>query len=264
MKLWTRALPIALAIAGAATLASAPVAVAVGWEREIAVADSGRLRVELDFGSVSVTAHDEPTARLIASVHGLGASEYRFALARDGDELRLTGRAPAWLALMVGSPEVAVEIRIPSGYAVDVATDSGDVLVASVSGATVRTRAGAVAVRDIRGAVDITTRDGGAVDIDGVTGEVVADAQGAPIHARFDRAPSGWLRASGGAVDIALRAGVGTQIDARAPGGCVFIDNRVHAGCGEASGPVVLPINGGGPLLQVRARRGDILIAQLD
>lgn len=252
-----RALTLKLALLLAVALVTPVVAAAEPWLRDVPVAESGRFNIDLDFGSVRVVSHAARSAQIVAEARGLGASEYRFALVREGDDLRLTGRAAAWVSLMAMTPDIQLDVRIPAGYSVEVATDRGSVSVTSVSGATVRSRAGTVAVRDIRGEVNIETREG-AVEIDGVSGEVSANVQDAPIHARFDRTPSGWLRASGGAVDIALRPGVGAQLDARAPGGCVFIENRIHAGCGAANLPVVLPINGGGSTLQVRARRGDI------
>ena len=104
---------------------------------------------------------------------------------------------------------------------------------------------------------------GGEIEIDGVTGAVVAETRDGAILARFERAPAGLFRTRGGRIDIAFPAEEGVELDAHSAGGCVFVDRDVRSGCGLASAPVLEPINGGGPTLQLRAEDGDIRLTAL-
>ncbi len=249
-----------LATAGsivALTLATS--AAASNWVRDTPVSGPGTLRIDLDFGSVQVASHASAFAHIEAEVRGLGGNAYIFALHDDAERLTLTGRAAAWLDLLAASPGVEIRVLVPSDFSLEIVTREGTVDVSSVSGAIVRTRSGSVHVQDIRGSVDIETRDGGDIDIDGVAGAVVAGTWNSPIRARFNHAPSGLIHSRGGGIEIAYPAGVGTHLSAWAPSGCVWIDREVRSGCGQRIQPVSVPVNGGGLPLELRAMGGNIV-----
>jgi hypothetical protein len=237
-------------------------AAASSWVRDTPVSVNGTLRIDLDFGSVRVASHASGFAHIEAEVRGLGADAYVLALLHDDDsqQLTLTGRAAPWLDLFAASPGVEIRVLVPPGFSLEIVTREGAVDVSSVSGAIVRTRSGSVRVQDIRGSVDIETRDGGGIDIDGVEGEVVAGTWNSPIRARFNRAPSGVIQTRGGGIEIAYPAGVGTHLSAWAPSGCVWIDREVRSGCGQRIHPVSVPVNGGGLPLDLRALKGNIVL----
>ncbi len=250
-----------LATAGsivALTLATS--AAGTSWVRDSPVSAGGTLRIDLDFGSVRVDSHVSRIAHIEAEVRGLGASAYVLALRDDGDRLTLTGRAAPWLNLLTATPGVEIRVLVPPDFSLEIVTRDGTVDVSSVSGAVVRTRSGSVRAQDIRGSVDIETRDGGEIDIDGVAGAVVAVSWNAPIRARFDQAPSGLIHARGGGIEIAYPSGFGTHLSAWAPSGCVWIDREVRSGCGERIHPVSAPVSGGGLPLELRASSGNIVL----
>lgn len=248
-----------IAIAGTIVIAVCTTSAAADrWVRDLPVSDAGTLRIDLDFGSVRVASHAEGVAHIEARVRGLGADAYDLTL--HDDPLTLTGRAAAWLELLAANPGVEVEVLVPAGFSLEIATSNGTVDVTSVSGATVRTRSGSVHVQDIRGPVDIETRESGGIDIDGVTGAVVADAWNAPVRARFERAPSGSIQSRRGGIEIAYPPDAGTLLSAWAPGGCVWVEREARSGCGERVRPVSVPINGGGLPLELQALDGNIVL----
>ncbi len=241
-------------------LALSTSAAANSWVRDIPVSGVGTLRIDLDFGSVRVDSHALGIAHIEADVRGLGANAYVLALHDDGNQLTLTGRAAPWLDLLTATPRVEIRVLVPADFSLDIVTRSGTVDVSSVSGALVRTRFGSVRAHDIRGSVDIETRDGGEIDIDGVAGSVVAGSWNAPIRARFSHAPNGLIHTRGGGIEIAYPEGVGTHLSAWAPSGCVWIDGVIRSGCGQRIRPVRVPVNGGGLPLELRASRGNIVL----
>lgn len=248
------------AIVGSIVALALPTSTAADpWVREIPVSGAGTLRIDLDFGSVWVDSHAAGVAHIEAEVRGLGASAYVLALHDDGNQLTLTGRAAPWLDLLTATPRVEIRVLVPADFSLDIVT-RGSVDVSSVSGALVRTRFGSVRARDIRGSVDIETRDGGEIDIDGVSGAVVAGSWNAPIRARFNQAPNGSIHSRGGGIEIAYPEGVGTHLSAWAPSGCVWIDGAIRSGCGERIHPVRVPVNGGGLPLELRAWDGNIVL----
>lgn len=248
------------AAASLVALTLATSAPAETWVRDIPVSDAGTLRIDLDFGSVQVASDDSLLAHIEAEVRGLGADAYVLALQYDSERLSLTGRAAPWLDLLTANPAVEIRVVVPPGFSLEIVTREGTVDVSSVSGATVRTRSGSVHVQDIRGPVDIETRDGGDIDIDGVSGSVFAGTSNSPIRARFNQAPAGRIQTRGGGIEIAYPQGVGTRVSAWAPRGCVWIDREVRSGCGERIRPVYVPINGGGLPLELKALRGNIVL----
>lgn len=103
---------------------------------------------------------------------------------------------------------------------------------------------------------------GGAIEIDGVRGQVVAETRGAAIAARFTDAPTGALETDGGTIDVSFPAQVGADVSAHARGGCLIVDRELRTGCDAGSGPVAVPVNGGGLPLDLRAG-GDIRLRTL-
>ena len=251
---------VGVVLTAIAALALCGSAGAETWTHEASADGVERVRVDLAFGEVRIVSHDEPVARFTGNVRGLGASGFQFAVVRNGAELLVTGRAERWLDLTTATPAVSIEILVPVHADVDVATNAGAVHIESVRGAWVRSGAGPVLLRDIRGPIDIVTGESGAIDIDGVTGSVIADSGDSPIRARFLAAPAGSLKSRTGEIEIAFPTGAGTDLRASAPGGCVFVDREIQAGCGEPVRSVDRSVHGGGPTLEIHAIAGNIML----
>ena len=189
-----------------------PLAAGAGTLKQTMTAPPGGvLRIELDYGAVSVVSHDADEVRVDARAHGMGASGFAFELRQDAEGLKLAGRAGSWLQFMSMVPSVEVRAWVPRWLVVEVETRDGSVEVASVGGALVRAREGSIRVRDVAGAVDVETTRGftgpqaeaaGAIDVFGVGGDVRASSSGARIHV----------------------SGVAGNVEARAGGGEIEID----------------------------------------
>jgi hypothetical protein len=211
-------------IAGIVTaLMLAPAAAAEGFSRELALTPGSTLRVALDRGSVDVLAHDAGAVRVDALARGVGASSIHFDLVTDGEDLVLTGASDAWLAFLQSGPTVQVTVRLPRPCGVDVRTAGGDVRVDGVGGGVVvRTGAGSVQVAEVSGPVDVETRRGG--------------------------------------IAVAVPAELGAELDALTDGGRVLVEHAVRTRGVLDPGRLRGTINGGGPVLRLRASGGSILV----
>lgn len=210
------------AMASALSLA-ASAAAADGFSRELTVAPGSTLRIALDRGNVDVLAHDAEDVRVDALARGLGASSIHFDLAPDGKDLVLTGASDEWLTYLQSGPTVQVKVWLPRPCGVDVRTDGGDVRVDGVGGGVVvRTASGSVEVAEVAGPVDVETRRGGI------------------------------------AVDVP--AELGAELDALTDGGRVMVEHAVRTRGTLDPGQLRGTINGGGPVLRLRASGGSILV----
>jgi hypothetical protein len=84
----------------------------------IGVARPGRLRIELDRGSVEVLTHSEPTVHVRAEARGLGASSVEFEVVRDGDDVVLRARTEEWLDWLSSGPRLRVVVFVPPSFEV--------------------------------------------------------------------------------------------------------------------------------------------------
>jgi hypothetical protein len=84
----------------------------------IAVAGPGRLRVELDRGSVEVLTHDEPVVSVLAEARGLGASSVEFEVVRDGSDVVLRARTEEWVDWLSSGPRLRAVVFVPPFFEV--------------------------------------------------------------------------------------------------------------------------------------------------
>jgi hypothetical protein len=82
------------------------------------VAKPGRLRVELDRGSVDVLTHAEASVHVQAEARGLGASSVRFEVVRDGDDVVLRARTEEWIEWLSSGPRLSVLVMVPPFFGV--------------------------------------------------------------------------------------------------------------------------------------------------
>jgi DUF4097 and DUF4098 domain-containing protein YvlB len=125
----------------------------------------------------------------------------------------------------------------------------------------VQTTSGGIAVGLAKGKVE--ARDaGGEIRVAQARGLVSAQTTSGSIQVGFASSPKAdcRLEAQGGGIQVALPGSCALEIDARSAGGEVESDLPVtvttsgHPGSGELRGKV----NGGGPLLTLRASSGNI------
>jgi len=110
-----------------ALLALAAPAGADPLTQTIPVSRPGRLRVELDRGSIEVLTHPDPTVHVQADARGLGASSVAFEVVRDGDDVVLRARTEPWLEWLSSGPRVSVLVFVPPYF--EVVSESDHALI---------------------------------------------------------------------------------------------------------------------------------------
>jgi DUF4097 and DUF4098 domain-containing protein YvlB len=277
------------------TLLAAPAA-AKDFEQRVAAQAGGRLRMELDSGSVVIESHDLEEVRVDALAAGMGAGRLDFELSARGEEVTLRGGPRGWMPALLGSPHVRVRVRVPSEFSVDVRTGGGAVEIEDLEGQVrlrtsggpielgrirgdvraetsggaieagevdgelhVRTSGGPIRVFEVTGNVEART-SGGSIEIFGAADRVEADTSGGAISVRFSEAPSGVLETSGGNIDVEFPENEGMDLDARTSGGSVRIDDQLAVRGRVEPTRVEAEVNEGGDRLRLRSSGGDILI----
>ena len=80
-----------IAILGLIATLLATEAAAKDFEQRVAAQEGGRLRVNLDSGSIVIESHDLEEVRVDALAAGVGAGRLDFALCAEGGGVRLGG-----------------------------------------------------------------------------------------------------------------------------------------------------------------------------
>lgn len=285
-----------IVILGLITMLLATAAAAKDFEQRVAAQAGGRLRVDLESGSIVIESHDREEVRVDALAAGMGAGRLDFELSAHGDEVTLKGGPRGWMPAVLGSPQVRVRVRVPSEFSLDIHTGGGSIEIEDLEGEVrARTSGGDIEMGRIRGDVDAETSggaieagevdgklrartSGGPIRVSAVTGRVEARTSGGPIeilgagdrvnadtsggaiNVRFTEAPSGVLETSGGNIDIEFPEDEGMDLDARTSGGSVRIDEQLTVRGRVEPTRVEAEINEGGDRLRLRTSGGDIQI----
>jgi DUF4097 and DUF4098 domain-containing protein YvlB len=283
-----------IAILGLVAALLPAAAAAKDFEERVAVEAHGRLRVNLDSGSIVIESHDRDEVRVDALAAGMGSGRLDFDLSTAGDTVILDGGPRGWMPAVLGSPQVRVRVRVPSEFSLDIRTGGGSIEIEDIEGdVRARTSGGSIVMGRIRGDVRVETSGGSieAGEIDGelhartsggpirvfaVTGDVEARTSGGPIEilgagdrvdadtsggaisVRFSDAPSGELETSGGNIDVEFPEDEGLELDASTSGGNVRIDEQIRVGGRIEPTRVEAELNEGGDRLRLRTSGGDI------
>lgn len=212
---------IAPVLALAALLAPAGARADSRIERTLKLAPGGKLRVETEMGSVSVTATAQNDVRVVVTSRRDDLSE-RLALSFDEEPgvASIIGKKKhrgGWFSEWRG--QVHFEIQVPTRTQVDVRTSGGSVtLTGTESRANLYTSGGSIQVRRLAGELRAET-SGGSIALAEIRGEARVETSGGAIEAR---SIGGALTAntSGGSVEIEDVQG---DIRARTSGGSMHI-----------------------------------------
>jgi hypothetical protein len=104
-------------------LALAAPAGAEEFTQSIPVARPGRLRIELDRGSIDILTHPDPSVQVRAEARGLGASSVDFEIVREGDDVVLRARTEEWIEWLSSGPRLSVLVFIPPYFEVVSSSD---------------------------------------------------------------------------------------------------------------------------------------------
>src|SRR5262245_19161325 len=82
-------------------------------------AESGRLRLALDYGQVQVVQVEGDEVRIEARARGVGASGVHFDARSEGGDVVLTTRAEPWVTWLQSLPRIQVRAFVPAGWSVE-------------------------------------------------------------------------------------------------------------------------------------------------
>jgi len=284
---------VRLAVPIAALLAAAGARADESFERSVPAEPGGRLKIEMDGGSIDVEGHEAEEVRVDARSSGFAADSVRFELDEDGGrDLRLSIRSSGLMGLF--GARVRLHVRVPTRFSVDLRTGGGDVTVEEVEGEVrarsggggvevnrivgpveietsggriradavrgelrARTSGGSINVADASGGLDVET-SGGPLELRDVSGPVRARTSGGSIEVRFSGSPEGFVETSGGGIEVEVVRGAGLRLDARTSGGRVSLDRDFQVRGRVEPSLVEADLNGGGPRLELRTSGGHI------
>ncbi|HEV2320043.1 MAG TPA: DUF4097 family beta strand repeat-containing protein [Verrucomicrobiae bacterium] len=256
------------------------------------VGPSGRLTMNVDRGSVRVTANvvNMVTVRVTRTVTGANDSKAReilkdehLVLKRNGNDVSITAQTPPQLqhSSLFHHPnlEAHYEIALPSHFDVQVQTSGGDVNVSDIQGgADVKTLGGNLVCKNIGGALTARTM-GGDVHADGCKGRLDMETTGGNVTIKECAGPAVHATTSGGSVSAEFTTAPTAQSDLETAGGNIIVrlpgnaaltlDGWTFGGSEKSDFPVKIKdqfgngtlsgaINGGGPLLEMHTMGGNI------
>jgi DUF4097 and DUF4098 domain-containing protein YvlB len=141
------------------------------------------------------------------------------------------------------------------------ATSKGGSLAIGDVGGDLEARAsgGSVAVGRVNGRV-LANADGGSVTITEATGAIEATANGGSVAASISKQPKSdsKITANAGSIELRLPSSVGVTVDAACTAGRISSDFSLHGHQDDDPPRLKSAINGGGPLVLLRATAGNI------
>ena len=186
----------------------------------LAVDPGGTLFVDLERGAVEVRSHDASQVRVQARATGWAAWSFEFDLARDGNDVQLSGESFGRGLWPFGGIHVTVRAWVPREYSVDVRTRGGRIELVELRGCIfAETSGGPVSLRQTSGLVALRTL-GGPIQAEGVDGDLRVDTSGGAI-AVTDVTGEVHVSTSGGSIRIARAGG---PVRARTSGGRIEVE----------------------------------------
>lgn len=231
---------IGLLVAG---LFSVPAPAETRIEKELPLAPGGRVEVDTDAGSVTLTGSNRQGARVVVTSRADDLEKYwDFRFDSSENAVRIVAeRKDEYRRGSSKIPSPSFEIEIPRQTSVLVDTAGGSIEIEEISGdASLDTAGGGIEVRNLDGALQADTAGGsirvervsgdasldtagGSIRVYGAGGRVDADTSGGSIEVEFTRgnASGGSLETMGGSIRILVDPTVGLDIDASTLGGTV-------------------------------------------
>lgn len=230
---------VVVAAAAAAVLSCLPVLAETRIEKNLKLDPGGKLTVDSDAGSLTITGSPSPGAHVVLT-SDKDDFESRFDLKFEElpGELRITLKKKDALTSWTGwfnNSKIRFEIQVPTKTKTNLQTGGGHITVSSLEGdAHVETSGGHIEVTDLRGNLTAET-SGGHIAIKRISGSAKVETSGGHIETE---AVDGDLSAetSGGHIEIRDAKG---RVDADTSGGHVdvsFAKGNAHGGKIESSG----------------------------
>jgi hypothetical protein len=261
-----RSLGRALIAAVAVSIVALPALADFRIERELDLAPGGRLVLDSDLGSVTVTGSRDSGAHvLITSRRDSIEDDVDFDVALEGDTLRIEGKKRRKVfSWFTRSGNLHYEIEVPKDTDVFVDTGGGAVRVSDVNGELeLDTSGGTIGVDNVQGDV-LAHTSGGSIRVEDAGGRIEASTSGGSISASYapGNLKGGSLSSSGGGIRVTVDPGVNLELDAHTSGGSVECDLPVTVQGKMSRGTLRGRLGAGGETLRIRTSGGSIRIRQ--
>ena len=234
-------------------------------------ANALRQKLTLEIGQIDVTTTGENavkvTVRLADDLRGTNRRkvrlDFRITMPRKFNlELRTAGSAT------IGNLDGWAKARTEGGSlkfgnvsgAVTAKSEGGSVTIGNVSGnLEARSEGGSATIGRVTGRVTATA-EGGSISIEEATDAIEARAEGGSVKAWLSNQPRGdsKITAEAGNIDLRLNASVAVNIDAACTAGRLSSDFSVDGHQVDNPSRLNTAINGGGPVVRLRASAGNI------
>jgi hypothetical protein len=254
---------------------------------EITTSETDRVRVELVREFKVSTAAEADALRQKTDVQMAKAGNgVKITVRYADDERRDNDRRRVRVNFRIAMPKkFNLDLRTSGSVTVadldgtvKVATRGGSVRLGNVTGTVnARTEGGSLSLRDAGGDVEarsyggsvaigkvigkvVTRAEGGSVSIQEATDSVDASAAGGSVHAYISKQPRGDSKivADAGNVDLRLPESIAVTVDAACSAGRLSSDFSLNGHQVDNPGRLKGLINGGGPLVMLRASAGNI------
>lgn len=275
-----------LTLLAAALLLTAGPALADEWTGTYDVGSTPTLNLSTHDASIVVHGDRKQDIKILVTTDGIDFEEGGLLIEEevDGDQVTWKledDRSGFWK----GSYEASVEVHLPAGATLKLATGDGNITVygmaAKVSAAS---GDGNITVEDLNGKLSVATGDGNinAINLTGgisaATGDGNIEASGTftdlnlasgdgavEIYAQGNSAmDSPWKIATGdGNITINLKSGLAMDVDLDSGDGRIDLDLPVDI-TSETDTRIKGELNGGGKLLKVRTGDGRITLQPID
>jgi len=211
------------------------------FEKKFAVKPGGLLRVETDYGWITVVGTAASEVSVVADIKGSLSDLEDFNISaaeiENGIEVIGRGKSMRWWSWAFDDLDVRYTIEVPRDYNLDLTSSGGD-----------------INLKDIQGKVEAGT-SGGDVRVGDVDGSLVLSTSGGDIV--VERA-TGNLKAETSGGDISIFSVTGT-VDAGTSGGDVRINNVDGKVRAETSGgDIIVAVRGDNKGIFAETSGGDI------
>lgn len=199
------------------------------FDKKFSVTPGGTLRVEIDFGGITVSGGDSNEVVVRATLSGTENQIRNFDISADSDNRGVTvrgrGHGNRWLDLswLFGSDlRAKFAIQVPRDYHVELRTAGGSIESRNIHGNLYgRTSGGRILLDSVSGTIDVYT-SGGRVEARQINGDARLRTSGGGITVADAKGDLD-VRTSGGGIRL---QGVEGRIEARTSGGGIDADIR--------------------------------------
>jgi DUF4097 and DUF4098 domain-containing protein YvlB len=194
------------------------------------VQPNGTLTIDRVVGSIDVSVWDQNRVEVTESIRLDDVSrqeaqeyvqEYQSTMEQSGNSVSVRGPERNGRSRWRGDVQHAFQVRVPPSYNTDVSTAGGAINVEGTEGRVMaRTSGGSINVEAITGEVRVNT-SGGSLNLTRITGPVEGNTSGGSINVE-DVTGRLNVRTSGGSLNI---IGVQSDVSAQTSGGSVYIED---------------------------------------